>query len=105
MDVRPGGRWRYVSSAADREDVVFYGEYLEVTPPDGFRWTFMFDVDGLGPQGGPETFRFEEVEGRTKVTSIGHMGSPEVIDGAIATGMIGGALETWDRLAAVLAKG
>ena len=105
MDVRPGGRWRYVSSAADREDVVFYGEYLEVTPPEGFRWTFMFDVDGLGPQGGPETFRFEEVEGRTKVTSIGHMGSPEVIDGAIATGMIGGALETWDRLAAVLAEG
>ena len=105
MDVRPGGRWRYVSSAPDREDVVFYGEYLEITPLDGFRWTFMFDVDGYGPQGGPETFRFEALEGRTKVTSIGHMGSPEVIDGALATGMIGGALETWDRLAAVLAEG
>ena len=104
MDVQPGGRWRSVSSAPDREDVVFFGEYLEITPVDGFRWTFMFDVDGLGPQGGPETFRFEAVEGRTKVTSIGHMGSPEAIDGALATGMIGGALETWDRLAAVLAE-
>ena len=30
MDVRPGGKWRYVSQAPDRDDVAFYGEYLEV---------------------------------------------------------------------------
>jgi hypothetical protein len=65
----------------------------------------MFDVDGLGPQGGPETFTFEEIDGRTKVVSIGHMGTAEVIDGALATGMVRGALETWDRLAAMLAEG
>ena len=105
MDVRPGGRWRYVSSAPDREDVAFYGEYLEVTPPSGYKWTFMFDVDGAGPQGGPETFILEDVNGKTKVTSIGHMGSPEIIEGALATGMVGGAIETWDRLEALLAKG
>lgn len=104
MDVRPGGKWRYVSSAADRDDVTFYGEYLEVTPPKGYRWTFMFDVEGVGPQGGPETFILEEVEGGTKVTSIGHMGSAEAIDGALATGMVGGAIETWDRLEALLTK-
>jgi uncharacterized protein YndB with AHSA1/START domain len=105
MDVRPGGKWRYVSSAPDRDDVAFFGEYLEVTPMTGFKWTFMFDVDGLGPQGGPETFTFEEIDGRTKVVSIGHMGSAEVIEGALATGMVRGALETWDRLAAMLAEG
>ena len=105
MDVRPGGKWRYVSSAPDRDDVAFFGEYLEVTPTTGFKWTFMFDVDGLGPQGGPETFTFEEIDGRTKVVSIGHMGTAEVIDGALATGMVRGALETWDRLAALLAEG
>jgi uncharacterized protein YndB with AHSA1/START domain len=105
MDVRPGGRWRYVSRAADRDEVAFYGEYLEVEPPTGFKWTFMFDVDGVGPQGGPETFRFEEVDGGTKVTSIGHMGSPEIIEGALATGMVAGAIETWDRLEALLAQG
>ncbi len=103
MDVRPGGKWRYLSSAADRDDVAFYGEYLEVDPPRGYRWTFMFDVEGAGPQGGPETFILEDVGGRTKVTSIGHMGSPEVIEGALATGMVGGAIETWDRLEALLA--
>ena len=105
MDVRAGGKWRYVSSASDRDDVEFYGEYLEVDPPRGYRWTFMFDVEGIGPQGGPETLILEEVAGKTKVTSIGHMGSAEVIDGALATGMVKGAIETWDRLDALLAAG
>ena len=50
MDVRPGGKWRYISRAATREDVTFYGEYLEVDPPRGFKWTFMFDVEGVGPK-------------------------------------------------------
>jgi len=105
MDVRPGGKWRYVSSAPDREDVAFYGEYLEIDPPARFRWTFMFDVEGLGQQGGPETFLFEDLDGRTKITSIGHMGSAEAIEGALASGMIAGAIGTWDRLEALLAEG
>jgi uncharacterized protein YndB with AHSA1/START domain len=105
MDVRPGGKWRYVSSDQGREDVVFYGEYLEVTPPERFRWTFMFDVEGVGPQGGPETHTFEDLGDRTKVRSVGHFESVETIDMALATGMVAGAIETWDRLAEELAKG
>ena len=105
MDVRPGGKWRYVSQAPDREDVAFYGEYLEVDPPNGFKWTFMFDVEGVGPMGGPETWTLEEVDGKTKVVSIGHMGSVEELEGALSTGMVPGALETWDRLADLLAEG
>ena len=105
MDLRPGGTWRFVSSAPDREDVIFYGEYLEVDPPNGYRSTFMFDVEGVGPQGGPETYILEDLGGRTKVTSIGHMGSAEAIEGALATGMAKGAIETWDRLAALVAEG
>jgi len=106
MDVRVGGKWRYRSSAPDRDDVVFFGEYLEITPPETLGWTFLFDVDGLGPQGGPEEFHLEDLgDGRTKVTSIGHMGSAEAIDGALATGMAKGAIETWDRLEALLAEG
>jgi uncharacterized protein YndB with AHSA1/START domain len=104
MDVRPGGKWRFISSAPGRADVEFYGEYLEVDPPNGYKWTFMFDVEGIGPQGGPETHTLEDLGGRTKVTSIGHLGSPEIIDGALATGMVGGAIETWDRLAALLTE-
>jgi uncharacterized protein YndB with AHSA1/START domain len=105
MDVRVGGEWRYRSQAPGRDDVVFYGEYLEVTPPERFRWTFLFDVEGVGPQGGPETHAFADLGGRTRVTSRGHMGSVEALEGAIAVGMIGGAIETWDRLAEHLARG
>ncbi|HET7471604.1 MAG TPA: SRPBCC domain-containing protein [Candidatus Limnocylindrales bacterium] len=102
MDVRPGGRWRYVSTAPDRDDVAFYGEYLAVDPPAGFSWTFLFDVQGMGPQGGPEDHTFTEVDGGTLVRSVGHMGTPEVVEMSLATGMVEGALETWDRLEALL---
>jgi uncharacterized protein YndB with AHSA1/START domain len=105
MDVRPGGKWRYVSRAPDRDEVAFYGEYLEIDPPAGFKWTFLFDVEGMGAQGGPETFTFEEIGGKTRVTSVGHMGSAEVVEGALSTGMVKGAIETWDRLASLLAEG
>ena len=105
MDVRAGGKWRYVSGAPDRDEVAFYGEYLEVDPPRGFKWTFMFDVQGVGPMGGPETFTFEEIDGKTKVTSVGHIGSVEELEGALSTGMVAGALETWDRLQDLLAEG
>ena len=102
MDVRVGGAWRYVSRAADRDDVTFYGTYLEIEPPTRYRWTFLFHVEGVGEMGGPETFTFEDVGGRTRVTSRSHFGSPEAIDGALASGMIKGAVETWDRFATLL---
>ena len=105
MDVRPGGKWRYVNSDPDRDDVTFYGEYLDVVPIDRYEWTFMFDVEGIGPMGGPETYRFDDLGDRTKVTSVGHFDSVESIDGALSTGMVAGAIETWDRLAAFLAEG
>ena len=105
MDVRVGGKWRYISRAADRDDVTFYGQYLEIDPPSSFTWTFLFDVEGIGEQGGPETFTFDDVDGKTKVTARSHFSSVEEMDGALATGMIGGAVETWDRLEALLAAG
>ncbi len=105
MDVRVGGAWRYVSHADDREPVAFFGEYLEIEAPERFRWTFLFDVPGVGPQGGPETHSFEDLGGRTLVRSVGEMGSVAELDGAVAVGMIEGGIELWDRLAELLAEG
>lgn len=99
MDFRPGGAWRYVSVDEEGNEFAFYGEYLEVARPERIRWTFMFDVEGVGPQGGPETVTFEEAgAGRTLMRAVSHMGSAEVIDEALGTGMVQGAIETWDRL-------
>ena len=104
MDVRVGGAWRYVSHSDDREPVTFYGEYLEIEEPARFRWTFLFDVLGVGPQGGPETHSFEDLGDRTVVRSVGEMGSAAEIEAAVAIGMIEGGLELWDRLATLLAE-
>lgn len=104
MDLRPGGAWRYVSVDDDGNEFAFYGEYLEIVPPEKIRWTFMFDVEGVGPQGGPETLTLEDLGGRTLMRAVSHMGSAEIIDESLATGMIQGAIETWDRLEALLAE-
>ena len=105
MDLRPGGKWRYVSVDADGNQFAFFGEYLEIVPPEKIRWTFMFDLPEVGPQGGPETLTLEDLgDGRTLMRAMSHMGSAEVIDEALATGMIQGAIETWDRLDALLAE-
>ncbi len=105
MDVRPGGKWRYVSQAPDRDDVPFMGEYLEVDPPQRFKWTFIVDIDGMRDHVGIETFEFEDMGGKTKLTSRSHFPSTEELEGALATGMIGGGIETWDRFAELLAEG
>ncbi len=105
MDVRPGGHWRYVSRAPGRDDVPFMGEYLEVDPPARFRWTFIVDLDGMREHVGIETFAFEDLGTRTRLTSRSHFPSAEELEGALATGMIAGGVETWDRFAAMLAAG
>jgi uncharacterized protein YndB with AHSA1/START domain len=99
LDLRPGGKWRWVSTDESGNEFAFYGEYLEVVEPERIKWTFMFDVPGVGPQGGPETLTLEDLgDGRTKMRAVGHMGSEEAIEAALATGMTAGAIETWDRL-------
>ena len=104
MDLRPGGTWRYVSTDTEGNEFVFYGEYLEIVPPEMIKWTFMFDVEGVGPQGGPETLTLEERDGKTVMRAVSHMGSEAIIDEALATGMTQGAIETWDRLDALLVE-
>ncbi len=104
MDVRPGGKWRYVSVAEDGSEFTFHGEYLDVVAPERIRWTFMFDVEGVGPQGGPETLTLTEVDGKTLLRAVSHIGSDEAIEAALGTGMAAGAISTWDRLEEFLAQ-
>jgi uncharacterized protein YndB with AHSA1/START domain len=104
LDLRPGGTWRWISADASGNEMAFYGEYLEVVPPERIKWTFMFDVEGVGPQGGPETMTLEDLGGRTMLRAVSHFGSAENIDAALATGMIEGAIQTWDRLDELLAE-
>ena len=99
MDVRPGGRWRWVV----REDGVEYGfrgEYVEVVPPEKLVYTFEFE-----PPSGQMiyTLTFEELDGKTKLTARTLFASKEVRDATLGYGMESGANMAWDQLEALLA--
>jgi uncharacterized protein YndB with AHSA1/START domain len=104
MDVRVGGRWRWVAHSDDG-DAPFTGEYLEIVPPERIVHTEMFDVEPFN-QGEPAlvTITLEEVAGGTKLRSSSRFPSAEALEGALSTGMTGGAIESWDRLDEVIAS-
>ena len=72
----------------------------------GPRTTKMIDVPPFN-LGEPaiETMTLEDLGTRTRLVSRSRFPSVEVLDGALSTGMIGGALESYDRLAEEIAKG
>ena len=105
MDVRPGGHWRWINHTTGGEDAPFKGEYLEVVPPERIVQTQIFDVPGFDDRAAINTLTLEDLGGRTKLVARSRFPSVEDLEGALATGMIGGALETYDRLAAEIAKG
>ncbi len=104
MDLRPGGRWRWINTF-DGGEAPFTGEYLEVAAPERFVRTSIFDVEPFnsGP-GAVETLTFEEFDGKTKLHYYTRFPSEEVLNGALATGMSKGALEQFDRLADLLTE-
>ncbi len=105
MDVRPGGRWRWINHTTGGEDAPFKGEYLEVVPPERLVRTEIFDVPGFDDKAAIDTTTLEALGNRTKVTARSRFPSVADLEGALSTGMVGGAIQTWDRLAAELAKG
>jgi len=105
MDVRPGGRWRWINHTTGGEDAPFKGEYLEVVPPEKIVRTEIFDVPGFDDRAAIDTITFEDLGDRTKVVARSRFPSVEDLEGALAMGMIGGALDTYDRLAEEIAKG
>jgi uncharacterized protein YndB with AHSA1/START domain len=104
MDVRPGGKWRWIS-IFDGGHAPFAGEYLEVVPPQRIVRTSIFDIEPFnsGP-GAIETITFDESGGKTKVTYHTRFPSQEAIDAAVGQGMSKGTLEQFDRLADLLTQ-
>jgi uncharacterized protein YndB with AHSA1/START domain len=92
IDFRPGGAWRIAHRSPDREIPVFFGEYREIVRPERFVWTFGFE--GMPGEPGPETYVFEEHDGKTTLTSTAEFDTIEQRDAVLETGMEEGAAET-----------
>lgn len=100
MDVRPGGRWRWVVRGEDGAEYGFRGEYVEVEPPEKLVYTFEFE-----PPSAQMTYylTFEEIDGKARITARTLFASKEERDGVLGYGMESGANESWDRLEELLA--
>jgi uncharacterized protein YndB with AHSA1/START domain len=86
VDLRVGGRWRYVMEAGGNE-VGFHGEYREVVPDERFVCTEVYEG---GPDGGEPalcTYTLTEEGGRTTLTLLIEMPSKEDRDAMLASGM------------------
>lgn len=102
IDLRVGGKWRFVLSSPEAGTHAFSGVYREILP--GHRLVFTENYEPLGE--GHEilvTSTFEEQDGLTRLRSTMVYRSKADRDGHIQSGMEAGASESHDRLAAVLA--
>jgi uncharacterized protein YndB with AHSA1/START domain len=94
-----GGRWRFIQADPDGNEYPFNGVYHEVTKPERVIQTFEFE--GLDEPGHVllEHHTFEDLDGRTRLTTRAAYLSIEDRDGMVESGMESGLRETWNRLA------
>ena len=96
VDLRVGGRWRYVMTANGGFEVAFRGEYREIVPDERLVTTEVYE-------GAPEgeavvTHIFAEKDGRTTLTILMELPDRESRDAVINSGMEGGMQESMDHL-------
>jgi uncharacterized protein YndB with AHSA1/START domain len=73
IDLRVGGRWRYVMAAEGGGEVAFHGEYREIVPNERIVHTEVFDTTPGAHALTTVTFR--EAAGRTTVAILVQYGS------------------------------
>jgi uncharacterized protein YndB with AHSA1/START domain len=97
IDLRVGGRWRYVMIADGGFEVAFHGEFLEIVPNERIVTTQVYEAM---PEGEPalNIVTFTEVDGRTTLTLLARLTSKEDRDMVLDSGMEVGMQEQMDRL-------
>ena len=108
IDLRVGGRWRYVSEADSFGEIAFHGEYRELVPDERIVWTEFYE--GV-PEGVTEaeattlnTATLTEMDGRTTLTVLIQAPSKQARDAIIDSGMEAGMQDAYDLLEEVAAS-
>ena len=102
VDLRPGGRWRYVMTANGGFEVAFHGEYREIVPDARIVSTEVFE--GMPDAAAISTTSFTEEDGRTTLTILVEHTSQEHRDMHLNSGMEDGMNESLDHLEQVAAS-
>jgi uncharacterized protein YndB with AHSA1/START domain len=98
IDLRVGGRWRYVMVADGGFEVAFHGEFREIVEHERLVTTEVYEGAPEGSAPALNVVTFEETDGRTTLTILMRVESREVRDMIIATGMESGMQEGMDLL-------
>src|SRR3984893_13549214 len=102
VDLRVGGKWRYVMTASAGFEVAFHGEFREIVPNERIVNTEVFEAM---PEGEAlDIVTFTEVDGRTTVTILMQLASQEERDTVIKSGMEAGMQEQMDHLEQIAAS-
>jgi uncharacterized protein YndB with AHSA1/START domain len=102
VDLRVGGKWRFVLQGPDGTHMGMFGVYRELLRPERTVHTESFDDY---PQSESiVTGVLVERDGKTTLTATVLYPSKEVRDAVIKSGMEHGAAETYDKLAEMLAS-
>jgi uncharacterized protein YndB with AHSA1/START domain len=102
IDLRVGGRWRYVMVADDGTEVGFHGEYREIVPDERIVSTETYEglPEGVSEEDGStvNTATFADANGRTLVTLLIEAANKESRDAIIESGMEDGLQDALDLL-------
>jgi uncharacterized protein YndB with AHSA1/START domain len=96
IDLRVGGRWRYVMTATGGFEVAFHGEYREIVENERIVSTEVFE--GMPDGYSVNTVTLTEQDGRTLLSTLVHHSVKAHRDAHINSGMEGGMQEAFDKL-------
>ena len=96
IDLRPGGKWRYVAVADGGMEVGFHGEYREIVPNERIVSTEVFE--GMPDAESVNTLTLTEVDGHTRLEVLVQHASKEHRDAQIESGMEAGMQDALDLL-------
>jgi uncharacterized protein YndB with AHSA1/START domain len=102
IDLRVGGKWRYVMVASGGFEVAFHGEFREIVPDERIVTTEVYEMPGaepLPPADEPlNIVTFAEADGRTTLSILVQTTSKELRDAIVDSGMEAGMQEGMDLL-------
>ena len=102
IDLKVGGKWRYVMVADGGIEVGFHGEYREIVPDERIVSTEVYEglPEGVSEEEGAtvNTATFIETEGRTTVTILVQAANKVSRDAIIESGMEAGLQDAMDLL-------
>jgi uncharacterized protein YndB with AHSA1/START domain len=104
IDLRVGGKWRYVMVTDDGFEVGFHGEYLEIAPDERIVSTEIYEgvqTAGEDESGTVNTATFTEAGERTTLTILVQCANKEMRDAIISSGMEDGLQDALDLLEGV----